>query len=42
MRRGSGVREADTGRRYAGEVIGGAADGGTLSSAQEVLHGTSK
>jgi manganese transport protein len=30
------------GRRYAGEEIGGAADGGTLSSASEVLQGTSK
>jgi len=32
----------EPGRRYAGELIGGAADGGTLSSAQEVLQGTSK
>ncbi|HEY8597246.1 MAG TPA: Nramp family divalent metal transporter [Thermomicrobiales bacterium] len=32
----------ESGRRYAGELIGGAADGGTLSSAQEVLQGTSK
>jgi manganese transport protein len=30
------------GRRYAGEEIGGAADGETLSSASEVLQGTSK
>ena len=30
------------GRRYAGEEIGGAADGGTLSTASEVLQGTSK
>jgi manganese transport protein len=29
-------------RRYAGEAIGGAADRGTLSNAQEVLEGTSK
>src|SRR6476661_8433169 len=32
----------EQGRRYAGEEIGGAADGGTLSTAQEVLQGTSK
>ena len=32
----------EPGRRYAGELIDGAADGGTLSSAQEVLQGTSK
>ena len=32
----------EPGRRYAGELIGGVADGGTLSSAQEVLQGTSK
>ncbi len=30
------------GRRYAGEVIGGAADTGTLATADEVLQGTSK
>jgi manganese transport protein len=30
------------GRRYAGEVIGGAADKGTLSTADAVLQGTSK
>src|SRR4026209_3023217 len=29
------------GRRYAGEVIGGQADGGTISTADEVLQGTS-
>ena len=29
-------------RRYAGETIGGAADTGTLSSANQVLEGTSK
>lgn len=30
------------GRRYAGEVIGGAGDTGTLTTAEEVLQGTSK
>src|SRR5215211_991461 len=30
------------GRRHAGEAIGGAADGATLSSAGEILQGTSK
>ena len=33
---------SDENRRYAGEAIGGAADTGTLSSANEVLAGTSK
>lgn len=33
---------SDEGRRYAGEVIGGAADTGTLDSADAVLRGTSK
>jgi manganese transport protein len=42
MGRGDDTSQPDAGRRYAGEVIGGAADGGTLSSAQEVLQGTSK
>jgi manganese transport protein len=36
------VVASDGGRRYAGETIGGAADKGTLSTAQEVLQGTSK
>src|SRR5690242_19875139 len=38
----SNVVASDGGRRYAGETIGGAADRGTLTTAQEVLQGTSK
>lgn len=40
--RDNGTIRPEGGRRYAGEMIGGGADGGTLSSAQEVLQGTSQ